>query len=144
MCSNVRMSYISIDTVRIASPCDMQWSQMQGDAVTRFCGDCKKNVYNLSLLTRDEANALILEHEGKLCVSLYRRFDGTVLTADCPKGLRAIRGQYLKTRAKVIAATVAVLGYLGFAVSSCSFGTQTLGEPAYDSTQIKLDTTRHP
>ncbi len=31
------------------------------------------------------------EREGELCVRFYRRADGTMLTADCPRGLAAVR-----------------------------------------------------
>src|SRR5689334_2857331 len=100
------MSYITLDELKIASPCDVPWSSMNGTDYVRHCEHCEKNVYNLSLLTRAEANALIQEKEGKLCVTLYKRFDGTSLTADCPVGLRAIRRNYLKARVKVVAAIV--------------------------------------
>ncbi|HEV3120552.1 MAG TPA: hypothetical protein VGY53_01550, partial [Isosphaeraceae bacterium] len=36
-----------------------------------------------------EAAALIQDSGGKLCARLYRRADGTVLTADCPVGVKA-------------------------------------------------------
>src|SRR5260370_15414772 len=49
-----------------------------------------KNVYNLSEMTRREAEALVREKEGQLCARLYRRADGTILTSNCPAGLRAI------------------------------------------------------
>ena len=32
-----------------------------------------------------------MQGEGSPCVRFYRRFDGTVLTADCPVGLRKLR-----------------------------------------------------
>jgi len=51
---------------------------------------CNKNVYNLSEMTRRQAEALLRETEGQLCARLYRRADGTVLTSNCPAGLRAI------------------------------------------------------
>lgn len=130
------MSYFTVDELRIASPCSVPWSGMAGSDTVRHCSDCQKNVYNLSLLTRAEANDLIREKEGQLCVSLYRRFDGTVLTADCPTGLRAIRRQYLKSRAKFIAAALAIWATIS-GTSSCSLMTETMGEPAIkDSTQV--------
>lgn len=73
--------------VRIASPCEASWQDMAGNDLKRFCRACSKSVYNLESLTADEAEQLILENEGSLCVRLYRRRDGTVLTADCPLGL---------------------------------------------------------
>ncbi len=80
-----------LDDVRIASPCKASWEAMTGDDRVRFCGECNKNVYDLSAMPRDEATRLLAEHEGSLCVRLYRRADGTVLTADCPVGLRKKR-----------------------------------------------------
>jgi hypothetical protein len=80
-----------LENVRVASPCTASWEAMVGDDRARFCGECGKNVYDLSALTRDEATRLIAEHEGSLCIRLYRRADGTVLTADCPTGLRRKR-----------------------------------------------------
>jgi hypothetical protein len=35
-----------------------------------------------------EAERLVVEKEGRLCVRFHRRADGTVLTRDCPVGLR--------------------------------------------------------
>jgi hypothetical protein len=39
-------------------------------------------------MSRPEAEALVLDLEGKMCARLYRRADGTVLTEDCPVGVR--------------------------------------------------------
>src|SRR5580704_3229908 len=106
------MSYITVDELRVASPCSAPWGSMEGDDYARFCGECKKHVYNLSVLTRAEGNELIREKEGKLCVRYYRRFDGTVLTADCPVGLRMVRKQYVLAKAKFVAAALAVWGVI--------------------------------
>ena len=59
---------------------------MYGDDRRRFCSQCKLNVYNLSGMTRDEAEQLVMNSEGRLCVRFFRRKDGTVLTQDCPAG----------------------------------------------------------
>lgn len=80
-----------LDKCRIASPCDVGWVNMRGDDKVRHCDRCQLNVYNLSGMTRREAEDLIRSKEGRLCVSIYRRLDGTVLTADCPIGLRRAR-----------------------------------------------------
>src|SRR6516162_8887116 len=37
--------------LRVASPCPADWNAMQGDDRVRFCGQCEKNVYNLSAMT---------------------------------------------------------------------------------------------
>jgi hypothetical protein len=91
--------------VRVASPCHADWNDMVGDDQSRFCDKCAKNVYNLSALTTQQAEALIQEKEGKLCVRYYQRADGTVLTTDCLVGVR-------KKRVKA-AAFVAAFGAAG-------------------------------
>jgi len=82
-----------LDDIRVAAPCTADWSKMTGDARVRHCADCNKHVYNLSEMTRDEAQALLIEHSpsGKLCVRYYRRNDGTILTANCPVGTKRRR-----------------------------------------------------
>jgi len=80
-----------LDNLRVASPCSASWAAMKGDARVRFCGQCDKNVYNLSAMTRHEAQALIVDREGEVCVRLYRRKDGTVINADCAVGTRRKR-----------------------------------------------------
>jgi type IV secretory pathway VirB10-like protein len=63
---------------------------MSGDDKARFCKSCQKNVFNISLMSRQEAEALIQSREGNggnLCVRYALREDGTVITNDCPVGL---------------------------------------------------------
>ena len=79
---------ISLDTIQVASPCNAAWDDMAGTERMRFCPLCQKTVYNLSAMTREQAVKLIRQKEGKACVRLYKRRDGTVLTSDCPVGLR--------------------------------------------------------
>jgi hypothetical protein len=81
----------SLDHVRVAAPCKADWNQMMGSDRVRFCGQCSLNVYNLSAMTRPDAETLIARTEGRLCVRFYRRSDGSIITKDCPVGLRAIR-----------------------------------------------------
>ena len=80
-----------LDNVKIASPCNADWDQMAGSERARFCGQCNLNVFNLSSMTKDEAELLIGQTEGRLCVRYFQRADGSVLTKDCPVGLRAFR-----------------------------------------------------
>jgi len=80
-----------LDSIRVASPCKASWDAMEGSEQVRFCGQCSKNVYNLSGMTREQAEQLIEDTEGRVCVRFYRRADGTVLTADCPVGARKLR-----------------------------------------------------
>ena len=97
-----------LDRVRVASPCKADWAQMIGTERVRFCGQCNLNVYNLSSMTRAQAEWLIADKEGRLCVRFYRRADGSILTKNCPVGLRAIRRR-LSYLAK--AASAAILSF---------------------------------
>src|SRR3982750_1775133 len=92
-----------LDDLRIASPCPAAWSGMAGDDRVRFCGSCDRHVYNLSALSSDEALALLRETEGKLCLRIHRRRDGTVMTADCPVGVKAAAARRLRRLGKVAA-----------------------------------------
>lgn len=94
-----------LDNLRIASPCRADWQDMVGDDRVRHCHKCDKQVFDLSALTRDQAEALILEKHGQLCARYYQRRDGRVMTSDCREGLLAAR------KLKVIAvASLALLG----------------------------------
>jgi hypothetical protein len=64
---------------------------MIGTDRKRFCGQCKLNVYNLSGMTLPEAEELLTQSEGRLCVRYYRRADGTILTKDCPVGWAKVK-----------------------------------------------------
>jgi hypothetical protein len=98
-----------LEQVRIASPCPVRWDDMQGDERVRFCGQCSLNVYNLSEMTREEAEKLILSKQGRLCAGFFRRADGTVITRDCPVGLRAARMRAARSAGRVAAAAALLL-----------------------------------
>lgn len=71
--------------VKIASPCPMKWSDMQGDEKQRLCAQCNQHVYKVAELTTSEAVALF-KNAGtqRVCAQLFHRIDGTVMTKDCP------------------------------------------------------------
>jgi hypothetical protein len=104
-----------LDEVRIASPCPARWEDMVGDNRSRHCRSCNKTVYDLSELTATQALALIHEKQGDLCVRLFRRADGRVLTADCPVGLAARLGKAgRRIGAAAWAGVASILCLLGF------------------------------
>jgi hypothetical protein len=81
-----------LDAIEVVSPCTAPWSGMVGDERVRFCGQCRKHVYNLAEMTTDEARRLITTTEGKsVCARVTRRADGTVVTGSCRARLRAAR-----------------------------------------------------
>src|SRR5262245_34300483 len=80
-----KMPNLNLLEISIPTPCPASWDQMRGDDRVRFCSQCKLKVYNLSEMTKSEAEKLIWEKEGKLCARLFRRNDGTIITRECPQ-----------------------------------------------------------
>lgn len=100
-----------INSLRIASPCPISWDDMTGDERSRHCSLCSLSVFNISELSADEVTSLVAKSNGRLCIRMYRRGDGTVMTSDCPTGLRAARK---KVAGLAVAAVTAVLGLFSF------------------------------
>ena len=114
-----------LEHVRVAAPCPADWAKMVGDERVRYCNQCELHVYNLSGMTRREAEALVTSSEGRLCVRFYRRADGTILTRNCPTGLSALK----RRASRAAAATMtAVLGF--FAGLGLNFGVDRALSPA--------------
>jgi len=80
-----------LEQIRISSPCEIPWDSMRGDDRVRFCRSCRQSVYNVEAMTRAAAERLIAGREGRACVRMLWRPDGTVVTADCWSRLRAAR-----------------------------------------------------
>ena len=99
-----------LDRIEIAAPCPARWEDMRGDDRSRWCAQCRLNVYNIAAMTREEASALILAKEGRLCARIYRRADGTILTRDCPVGLHALRRRAALAIGRLAAAVAFLLG----------------------------------
>ncbi len=97
-------------SVRIASPCSMRWEDMNGDGRTRHCEQCGLHVHDISNMSESEAEAFLRSAigAGRVCASLFRRADGTILTKDCPIGLRAAR----ERAGRVLARAAAVIGLI--------------------------------
>lgn len=89
-----------LENIRIASPCPANWDEMYGNDRMRFCGECKLNVYNLSGMSRNEAENLVSNAEGRLCVRYFQRKDGTIITQNCPVGWAKVKA---RTKAYVTA-----------------------------------------
>jgi len=95
-----------LEHVRIAAPCSADWNHMRGNNRVRFCDRCNLNVYNLSEMSKRDAEALIQRTEGRLCVRFYRRTDGTILTDNCPVGLRAIERRISRMASTALSAAL--------------------------------------
>ena len=90
---------------------------MIGDERKRFCTQCSLSVFNLSDITREEAEQFLFESEGRICARFYRRADGTVITKDCPVGVRAFR-ERMRTAAVAFTSLIATFITGVFAVKT--------------------------
>ncbi|MEC7522359.1 MAG: hypothetical protein VYE22_20905 [Myxococcota bacterium] len=108
--------HVHLEVLDIAEPCAEDWDAMTGEGHRRHCGTCDRDVFDLSRLTADEAEALLASGA---CVRFYRRADGTVTTKDCtPDRLAAARAaarRSLKIAAAAIAGVLTLAGGLGAA-----------------------------
>ncbi len=98
----------------ISAPCAVPWDSMEGDERIKFCNHCQLNVYNISEMSKREAGALIRRNEGRLCLRLYRRSDGTIMTENCPVGLRRIRN-VLRVVALALLMPIVLAGFIDHA-----------------------------
>src|SRR5947208_16665518 len=110
-----------LDNIRIASPCSADWNEMYGNERMRHCGNCKLNVYNLPGMSREEAENLVNNAEGRLCVRFYRRPDGTIMTENCRVGWARVAA---RARVFVTAAFSGVRASFGSLLSVSVFGTE--------------------
>jgi hypothetical protein len=94
-----------LDNIRVATPCHVDWNSMTGGDRVRNCDSCKKDVFNLSLMSRDEAETLLREKTGGMCVRYFQRHDGTIMLADCTIGKRQRRNRRL-----IVAGAALLLG----------------------------------
>jgi hypothetical protein len=118
--------HLSLNVLEVPSPCAVPWRAMAGDDRVRFCGQCRKDVYNLSAMTATEAESLLRNGGDGPCVRFYRRFDGTVVTTDrC--GNRAARA-WRRFATTVGAMLVALASLTGCDCSKLGMCTQ--GKPA--------------
>ncbi|MEP6704305.1 MAG: hypothetical protein ABJB34_05820 [Acidobacteriota bacterium] len=119
-----------LNNLKIASPCSASWNEMAGDERKRFCGDCRLNVYNLSSMTRYDAEHLLRLSEGRICVRYFQRADGTILTENCPVGWAKVKQRVSVFAAAAFSLIVSLLGGI-FVVSSFNRQTQVVGSIAY-------------
>lgn len=90
-----------------------------GDDRARSCSGCSRTVYNISGMSRREAEQFLLEDRTAECVKFYRREDGTIMTDDCPRALRVVRDR-CRLAAKI------VFGMFAFCISLPAAFTQSL------------------
>jgi Carboxypeptidase regulatory-like domain len=94
--------------IRIASPCSANWNRMAGDERVRYCPECKLDVYNFSEMSDADVESIISHRNGRLCARFYERSDGTMLTRNCPVGLRAVVRRISRFASAALAAVISV------------------------------------
>jgi hypothetical protein len=114
--TRARRSPVRLESLRVASPCKEPWDKMTGDERVRDCARCEKPVFNLSDMTRAEAEDLLAQRGITACVRFFRRADGTVMTSDCPVGAKKQR------RAVAIAAGVLASAAAGAGIAASASG----------------------
>lgn len=95
----------SLSLIEIPKPCEVPWASMKGNDRVRFCGQCSKNVYNISALSEKQAMKLLIDNEGKVCISMLKRADGTIVSDNCPPILRPVRNSFRRLAAVYAAFT---------------------------------------
>lgn len=134
------------ERLTIATPCDMRWEEMTGDARVRHCGACQLSVYNVSEMGTAEVEAL-LRPGGRVCARLYRRADGTVVTGDCRRVWREQRAEAATLLGTAVTVTAAltmlvVMGLLTLTLFGDNirrrFGTATAGALAGTTTSSSV------
>jgi hypothetical protein len=99
-----------LDVIQVNNPCPADWNQMAGDNAGRFCEHCQKFVHNLSEMPADEAQRLVCDNAGNLCVRFAREMaSGKVLTLDYAPAPRTSRRRAFM----VVASILSALGFTG-------------------------------
>ncbi len=140
---------LDIDKLEIVSPCSVGWDTMSGDEKVRHCESCNKSVFNLINMSRTEIETVLLEQmrDGHgACVRMYKRPDGTLVTADCFSVRDKLRRSMMKSRLKVESAVAVICAALGFSMTNSSalaqdsFGSVATPYAAADSSDTSTAT----
>jgi hypothetical protein len=78
-----------LDRIQIKTPCFKNWDDMEGSAHRRYCGGCQKHVYDLSSLSRIEAEVLLRFKKCDLCVRYQRNEAGEMRNVSVRRRMRA-------------------------------------------------------
>ncbi|MCW5823432.1 MAG: hypothetical protein KIT34_11565 [Cyanobacteria bacterium TGS_CYA1] len=84
-----------LDNLVLSFPCPVSWESMDGNERERLCRQCSKKVYNISDLSKKDAEKLLKVNDGKkMCYTFFVRQDGTIKTDNCPSILRPVREKF--------------------------------------------------
>ena len=130
---------LTTNEVKIETPCGMAWSAMtQREATRRFCGECKKHVNDLSLMTEGEARELLASPSTEgLCVRYFADERGQlVFLPDVPVS-SLTRMKRAALAAVTLAAPLSLAACMG-AAPAPEPRTQMMGSPAMTSSEVPV------
>lgn len=133
--------------LHIAEPCSADWETMHGDHQTRFCDHCTKDVHNLSMMDKQEAEAFLDEKlPTGICVQYACNTDGDIMFADTQDATWQAFAQDQGVKLLLSAAAMAV----PMLIAGCDTQTKTI-EPTATSPitieegqPIKINTNAKP
>jgi hypothetical protein len=99
----------------LKQPCSVAWDKWPEGEKVRFCNQCNLNVHNLSGMSDEEVKDLLANKNERVCIFMYQRRDGTVVTDNCPVVLRAVRNRIKATTAALFLVFSLVLGRVAHA-----------------------------
>lgn len=104
-----------IDRLTVKTPCTASWDAMVGDDRVRHCCQCNRDVYDLTAMHADEAEAFLDEHLATKrtlpCARLYRRPDGRLMTSQCPTAVDRSHRRRVAGGLAALATTAAAVLY---------------------------------
>jgi hypothetical protein len=104
-----------LDVINVARPCTADWNQMEGDEKRRFCEHCQKHVYYLGAMPEDEAERLICQRAGSMCVRFARDPEtNAVMTLNYAPKKQYSRRRAIATMAAIATAFGSVAAWAGF------------------------------
>jgi hypothetical protein len=97
-----------LKNLTIPSPCSTDWNSMKGNDQVRFCEHCDLSVFNLSTMTRHQAERLVTRSNGRLCVQFVADPNGKPLFAEAGQKLYRISRRASRIAAGAFTAALSV------------------------------------
>jgi hypothetical protein len=73
---------VTLQQIRVAEPCHVDWEKMTGDERSRFCAHCQRHVHDVSAMSADALNDLVCQNAGRLCVRYAADETGTPISLE--------------------------------------------------------------
>jgi hypothetical protein len=99
-----------LDSIDVKSPCSESWDEMTGNDEIRFCAHCAKDVHNLSAMNRIEAEKLVRQSNGGICIRIEKNPSGKSNAAP-PKPVQIKRRATFAAGVLAASLTLATVSY---------------------------------